>query len=724
MSARPGAERCLASRVVTVALVLAALAQFSCGDDDSPGGVALGGRKDSGPARDAAADAAADAEVEQPPFVPTKPIMDAGRDSGMTRPPDPPPQQDSSTTAPTCASLNCEAMSDPCNVVSCDAAKVVCVSTPRADGTACGSDARDNCSAPDECRAGRCEPRHAAQGTPCGLQDVDCQLNDVCDGEGRCIDQGVAPEGTACGEQTPIDADCDQPDSCDAAGVCQPHFQPAETPCGDHEVKCRFDDKCDGFGSCQDSGHWQTGSCPDGETDVVIGGSVKQVCLCGRAVQTQCHPEKDVCVEGSCVLGNLPDGTACGSGNDSECDNPDSCFAGACATNPVTVGTLCGPQVQSTSTCDAHDVCNGGGQCDPNYAGPQVPCGSAAGECAEAPHCSGAGACAPGARKPMGTDCGGAPGQCRKQRECSGADDACPAAAFADVGATCGNPIASDGQCDAPDSCDASGNCKTNNAPLDTPCGSNLATECSEPDSCNANGTCNPRHKNAGSDCGDQGLSCFHDDSCNGGGTCTDNGFDSPCPLSGTVTANNAGVAGVTVQVIGGNSTTTNGSGQFTLSVPLGVDVLVRVGDQPGYFGEVRARRFDSDDIGVPFDVALEPDASISEPAVGANPGFTVDSSKGAVFVFISGALTGDEGATLSTASDDSIAYYEDAYHYSDTLMSTADGLLFFFNASPAAGNLVTPVDGLTTECSHSAAGISAYPVFAHTVTWVDIECQ
>ncbi|HMI90676.1 MAG TPA: hypothetical protein VK509_04900, partial [Polyangiales bacterium] len=260
-----------AAALCTTAIAL--LATFSCGDDDTPAGVSTGGRKDSGIAPDGAAlDAAFDAEIEQPP-IGKPPPRDAGRDSSVSKPP-PVTVPDATVVAPGCESLGCEAMSDECNIVTCDSEKVACVIKARADGTECGSTVLDNCSAPDECRAGVCVPLHRAAGTPCGAENVACRLEDHCDGDGHCVDEGLAPEGTACGEQTPSDDKCDEPDSCDADGVCQPRHKPADTSCGDKDEACKHDDKCDGFGACQDGGFWTEDACPMGQAQVMRGGQL------------------------------------------------------------------------------------------------------------------------------------------------------------------------------------------------------------------------------------------------------------------------------------------------------------------------------------------------------------------------------------------------------------------------------------------------------------------
>ena len=96
----------------------------------------------------------------------------------------------------------------------------------------------------------------------------------------------------------------------DAAGRCVSHSEPVDTPCGDHDVVCRFDDACDGLGGCKDGALWAKAvACPLGEWN--------DQCLCGTGEEPAlgtCHPAPHHCdAAGSCISVDLADGTACGN---------------------------------------------------------------------------------------------------------------------------------------------------------------------------------------------------------------------------------------------------------------------------------------------------------------------------------------------------------------------------------------------------------------------------
>jgi hypothetical protein len=703
--------------------IVALFGVLACGDDDSSPGHGTK-HKDGGASLDASLDASMDAEVDEPPVV-SKPI-DAGKHDASNPTPHKP---DSGTdaevvTVPTCADLDCSSLSDECNVATCNPKTVTCVIKAVADDTPCGSQELDNCSAPDRCTAGVCEPRHAAAGTACGIH-ADCRVDSTCDGDGNCVDNGLAPEGTACGSQTPSDPDCDAADTCDADGVCQPNYASADTSCGDKDISCRYDDKCDGFGSCQDGGLWEAGACPMGED----GNSGK--CICGRTDQTFCHPDKDLCNAGTCELGN-DDGKGCGNltPTDAECDDADSCVGGFCSPNAKLAGTACGNHVATHATCDRADTCDGGGHCDPNHAGTDVTCGAAPGACADPKMCDGNGGCAAAQLKDAGTVCAAAPDACHLEFKCTGGSATCPGSAAPTLpGTPCGNPNATDPTCDAPDSCDGAGVCDTHHAVVGTTCGDQDPTECSNPDTCDATGACNPRNLPAGTDCGDQGVACLLDDSCNASGVCVDGGYDSPCGLDGKVTANNVGVSGITVKITGPGAAvvmdTTDGSGNFMLDAPLGQEVQLSATDTTGYYGLVRARSFTAADVGQSLELSLSDDAGVEEVAAALSA--TQDVGKGVVIVFVSGAdmstvLSGAEGAMISAASDQPIAVNGGDPQRSSTIMTHSEGALFFYNVTPGT-TMVTPINGTATTCQR-VSSLSSFIVLPHATTFVDIVCH
>lgn len=139
----------------------------------------------------------------------------------------------------------------------------------------------------------------------------------------------VRPEGSACGD--PAEAECDNPDACDGAGVCESNHKPDGTGCSDEEIECT------------------TEACSTCTFD-----------LCEAGVCT--HPPRPA----------LPV-IACGDGSDTECDNPDTCDgAGGCQKNFEDFGVACGDE--DDDQCDHPDSCDGGGLCSDNLALDGTPC--------------------------------------------------------------------------------------------------------------------------------------------------------------------------------------------------------------------------------------------------------------------------------------------------------------------------------------------------------------
>jgi hypothetical protein len=248
-----------------VALLVASSISFAlpaCGDDASPRAVSTidrDGGDDAG--LDADAMMPLDADVVRPPDPSMfdadiiRPIQDAGRDALIDQPPD----DDADVTF---CRQDCAALATECRNAYCDLNSLECKTEPKADGLACGSQQLSTCTAPDTCQDGVCEPRHQAKDTPCGDQGHECRFDDACDGQGRCVDNGLRPVDTACGDARA--SECDGADTCNAHGVCAANHAEQDAPCGDQGVACRYDDACDGNGTCIDQGSWPPDSCPAG----------------------------------------------------------------------------------------------------------------------------------------------------------------------------------------------------------------------------------------------------------------------------------------------------------------------------------------------------------------------------------------------------------------------------------------------------------------------------
>lgn len=139
----------------------------------------------------------------------------------------------------TCAGGLCIHAGDPClgggvckNI--CNEAADTCFS---AAGTACSNPADTDCDNPDSCDGlGNCMMNRASDGTPCTSDANDCTV-DACT-VGLCTHTNVQA-GMPCGSAA--DTDCDNPNTCNSAGVCLPNNEPNATPCSADGVACTSD---------------------------------------------------------------------------------------------------------------------------------------------------------------------------------------------------------------------------------------------------------------------------------------------------------------------------------------------------------------------------------------------------------------------------------------------------------------------------------------------------
>jgi hypothetical protein len=206
-----------------------------------------------------------------------------------------------------CATVDCND-SNRCTDDSCNPLTGSCTHDPVPAGTACSGNSGDVCDLTDRCDgAGVCVPKHIADGTACSEVDSECDLQDTCQG-GVCTDNGVKPQGVACGDPS-IDI-CDRSDICDGFGLCEANHLPDGSGCGDAGSQCVNADSClDGL--CHDNGF-------------------------------------------------VAAGAACGDSSTGQCDGPDGCDgAGLCASNHTSVGTACDDGV----LCTTADSCDESGQC-------------------------------------------------------------------------------------------------------------------------------------------------------------------------------------------------------------------------------------------------------------------------------------------------------------------------------------------------------------------------
>jgi hypothetical protein len=163
----------------------------------------------------------------------------------------------------------------------------------------------------------------------------DCLIDGVCYAEGdlnpandcqACIPQisttqwSSRLEGSACGSNA--DTDCDSPDACDGAGVCEVNH------------------KTDGI-------------------------------QCTDEVSPHAECTENLCLAGLCTHPPLGAGVACDFPGEGEpdCDNPDTCDGGGlCVENLEAAGFPCGNPNPTDPDCDLADICDGLGICDSNAA--------------------------------------------------------------------------------------------------------------------------------------------------------------------------------------------------------------------------------------------------------------------------------------------------------------------------------------------------------------------
>mgnify|MGYP001610210421 FL=1 len=134
--------------------------------------------------------------------------------------------------------------------------------SPRPEGTACGGNGDTECDSPDACDgAGVCEVNHKTDGTPCADDGNVCTRN-LCN-TGLCT-HPPEPIGLACGN--PTDTECDNPDTCDGGGTCVLNFEGPGFACGNpSSSQCDRPDSCNGFGMCLNRFVLRGTPCNDGD---------------------------------------------------------------------------------------------------------------------------------------------------------------------------------------------------------------------------------------------------------------------------------------------------------------------------------------------------------------------------------------------------------------------------------------------------------------------------
>ncbi len=356
----------------------------------------------------------------------------------------------------------------------------VCLANNLPNNTTCTDDGNECTS--DVCSAGQCTHPAKTDGTACTADTNSC-TNDVCT-FGACAHPNKSA-GSACGSSAA--GLCDNPDTCNASGVCLTNNLPNGSACADDGNECTTD-------TCN-AGVCAHPTRPNGST-----------CNDGSAATSN-----DQCTSGLCA--GTPQCVTNADCNDSNVCTTDTCVGGACQRVNNTVACA-----DDGNVC-TNDLCGGGACTHPAKANGTT--------CDDGLFCNGTDSCSAGAcTVHAGNPCAGGP-VCANT--CNESSDNCFTAAntacTADTNA-CTNDV-----------CNGSGTCTHPLKPGGSPCGSSAAGLCDNPDTCNASGVCLPNNLPNGSACLDDGNECTNDvcnagqcihpakaanTPCNDGNVCTD----------------------------------------------------------------------------------------------------------------------------------------------------------------------------------------------------------
>jgi hypothetical protein len=458
-----------------------------------------------------------------------------------------------------CRDVDCSSLDDACNTGTCNSATGQCEQDAKAQGTPCGNVDDTACDDPDTCDgSGACQENHESTDVICRQDAGDCDVAEQCDGEGTCPADSYEPTGTSCGDTS--DSVCDNPDSCDAYGGCQDNHELTEVVCREDSGECDVAELCDGEGACPADAYEPSGtSCGDSSDSVCDNpNSCDGSGACQdnhESTDVICREDAGECDvaelcdgEGACPADAYePSGTSCGDSSDSVCDNPNSCDgSGACQDNhessetvcredagdcDVTelcdgqgacpadsfepAGTSCGDSADSV--CDNPDSCNESGVCQDNHESTDVVCREDAGDCDVAELCDGEGACPVDAYEPSGTSCG------------DSSDSVCDNPDICDGSGACQDNHESSetvcredaGDCDVAELCDGQGACPADGfEPAGTSCGESADSVCDNPDTCDASGSCEANYESTLSVCREDAGDCDVAERCDGEGGC------------------------------------------------------------------------------------------------------------------------------------------------------------------------------------------------------------
>lgn len=329
---------------------------------------------------------------------------------------------------------------------------------------------------------GNCvEPRAVDPANPCLICDPTRSSQDWSSNEGATCDDGffcTASDACIAGECTGAALICDDDVACNGVSTCDESADACSAP---------------------------TNQCPSGQVCNATTDSCTTTCdgclindVCFSAGSERAGDPCMVCEPGASTTSFTPAfGKSCGAAA-TACSLADTCDAqGLCQPNHLSSGSACGDP--ASGFCNQSDACDGNGACSPRITANTTPCDDGS-FCTVGDQCQG-GQCVSVSNRNCGTDlaCDEAADQCRCQgcvignrcvargtvnaaNPCQICDPARSGSAFSpNANATCG---AGSTECSGQDTCNAQGQCQSNDFPPGTRCSSVPGGSCTNAGRC------------------------------------------------------------------------------------------------------------------------------------------------------------------------------------------------------------------------------------------------
>lgn len=329
-----------------------------------------------------------------------------------------------------------------------------------------------------------------AAGTSCGSPvNTECNLPDSCNSSGACL-ANLQPAGTACGSN--VNNDCTDPDTCNGSGACLVNNAADHAPCSDG-MACTQTDECSG-GICVG----RDDPCNDPSAPICLdnGGGFDCVeCL----NDIDCEDDGLECTIVSCHLAthtcvHTPSNAFCSDGL--FCNGAETCNAetGECepASSPCAPPLECNENTNMCVTCFTHQDCDDGLVCNGQEScvlgnclngTPIVNCCKDNADCDNDNICDGFETCVTGECQT------GTPLDCGDSNDCT------------------------------TDTCDPTEGCSNVDKPLGAACNDQTESPCNHADTCNGEGVCQNNQEPNGTSCSD-GKFCNGEEVCDAG-VCT-----------------------------------------------------------------------------------------------------------------------------------------------------------------------------------------------------------